>query len=267
MLPEEVLTYLPADRLVGQTLLCLDTVDSTNTELKRRAAQGAPDGLAVIADRQTGGRGRLGRSFVSVPEKGLYLSVLLRPRCAVAELTTLTAWAAVAVCDAIHSVCGVRPGIKWTNDLVLEGRKVCGILTELGTDPKTGAPDYVVLGIGVNLSQTAADFGPEVAPVAISLAQALGTAPDRAQLAAAILSALDGLYAAFPKERVAWLARYRANCITTGKPVRLLRPNGVQEAFAEAIDDDFALTVRLPDGRRETVSGGEVSVRGLFGYL
>lgn len=253
-------------RKVGGTLVCLDSVDSTNSEVKRRALDGAPDGLAVIAGQQTGGRGRRGRTFVSPADKGLYLSVLLRPQCPLEEVSTLTAWTAVAVCDAIQAVCGVRPGIKWTNDLVLEGRKVCGILTELGLEGETGALEYVVVGIGVNLTQTEADFGPEVAPVAISLEQALGRAPRRAELAAAILAALDDLYAAFPGAAADYLARYRADCLTVGRQVRLIRPGGVQDAFAEEIDDRFALVVRLPDGRRETVSSGEVSVRGLFGY-
>ena len=255
-----------AGRTVGGALVCLDCVDSTNSEVKRRALEGAPDGLAVIAGRQTGGRGRRGRCFVSPADKGLYLSVLLRPRCTLEQVTTLTAWTAVAVCDAIQGVCGVRPGIKWTNDLILDGRKVCGILTELGLEGETGALEYVVVGVGVNLTQTEEDFGPEVAPVAISLAQALGKAPRRAELAAALLIALDELYTSFPLRAADYLARYQADCVTTGKQVRLIRPGGEQEAFAEAVDDQFALVVRLPDGRRETVSSGEVSVRGLLGY-
>ena len=120
--------------------------------------------------------------------------------------------------------------------------------------------------MGINLTQTAADFGPEVAPVAVSLAQALGRAPRRAEMAAAVLAALDELYAAFPAERAAWLERYRADCLTLGRTVRLLRA-GEEEAFAEAVDDAFALVVRRADGSREAVSSGEVSVRGLLGYV
>ena len=164
------------NRQVGKALVCLDTVDSTNNEVKRRAVDAVPDGLAVVAAQQTGGRGRRGRTFVS-PPGGLYLSALLRPQCPLEQVSALTAWSAVAVCDAIQQVCGVRPGVKWPNDVILEGRKLCGILTELELEAETAALRYVVVGIGVNLSQTEADFGPEVAPVAISLAQALGTAP------------------------------------------------------------------------------------------
>ena len=254
-------------RTVGGTLVCLDSVDSTNTEVKRRALTGdAPDGLAVVAGEQTGGRGRRGRAFLSPAGKGLYLSVLLKPACPLEQVSTLTAWTAVAICDAIEDLCGVRPGIKWPNDVILDGRKLCGILTELELEGETAALRYVVVGAGLNLSQDEADFGPEVAPVAVSLKQALGTAPRRAEAAAALLQALDKMYAAFPAEKDAWLARYRADCLTLGRQVRLLRNGGEEEAFARAIDDDFALVVEHPDGRMETVSSGEVSVRGLLGY-
>ena len=270
-----------AGRRVGRALVCLETVDSTNDEVKRRALAGAADGLAVVAERpgggggagavgaerQTGGRGRRGRSFVSPAGQGLYLSVLLRPRCPLEEVSALTAWTAVAVCSAVERVCGVRPGIKWPNDVILDGRKLCGILTELELEAETAALRHVVVGVGINLTQTAADFGPEVAPVAVSLAQALGRAPRRAEMAAAVLVALDELYAAFPAERAAWLERYRADCLTLGRTVRLLRAGGEEEAFAEAVDDTFALVVRRADGSREAVSSGEVSVRGLLGYV
>ena len=258
--------YRPGRR-VGREIVCLETVDSTNAEAKRRAAGGAPDGLAVLAEGQTGGRGRRGRSFLSPAGKGLYLSVLLRPRCALEQVPALTAWTAAAVCGAVEGLCGLRPGIKWPNDVILEGRKLCGILTELELEADTGELGYVVVGLGLNVSQTKADFGPEVAPLAISLAQALGRAPRRAEAAAAVLDALDGMYAAFPEQREDWLACYRARCLTVGRPVRLLRSGVEEQAFAEEIDDDFALVVRHPDGRRETVSSGEVSVRGLLGYV
>ena len=256
-----------AGRVLGKELLCLDTVDSTNNEVKRRVVQGAPEGLTVIADQQTGGRGRRGRVFVS-PPGGLYVSVLLRPDAGLRELMWLTAWSGVALCDGIERCCGVRPGIKWTNDIILNGRKVCGILTELGMEGESARSQYVVVGAGINVSQTEADFGPEVAPVAISLAQALGTAPRRAELAASILTALDDMRAAFPHEKERYLEQYRKDCLTVGREVRILRGDGrTEEAVAEAIDEDFQLVVRFPDGRRETVNAGEVSVRGLLGYV
>ena len=253
-------------RRVGRTLVCLDTVDSTNNEVKRRAVETVPEGLGVVAASQTGGRGRRGRSFVS-PPGGLYLSALLRPNCPLKQVSALTAWSAVAVCDAVEQVCGLRPGIKWPNDVILEGRKLCGILTELELEGETAALRYVVAGIGVNLTQTEEDFGPEVAPVAISLAQALGKAPRRAELASALLDALDRLDRDFPGQWDRWLERYRADCITVGRPVKVLRGDGARTGTAVGVDDAFALVVEWDDGTRETLSSGEVSVRGLLGYV
>lgn len=255
-----------AGRVVGRELLCLDTVDSTNNEVKRRAVEGAPEGLTVLAGQQTGGRGRRGRVFVS-PPGGLYVSVLLRPDTGMRELMWLTAWSGVALCDGIERCCGIRPGIKWTNDIILDGRKVCGILTELGMEGESACSQYVVVGAGINVTQTEADFGPEVAPVAISLAQKLEHPPRRAELAAAVLTALDEMRAAFPHEKERYLEQYRRDCLTVGREVRLLRGDRVEEAIAEEIDEDFQLVVRFPDGRRETVYAGEVSVRGMLGYV
>lgn len=254
-------------RRVGGEIVCLDTVDSTNNEIKRRAVGEVPDGLTVVAGEQTGGRGRRGRSFVSPPGKGLYLSAALRPECPLAEVPALTAWSAVAVCDAIEAVCGIRPGIKWPNDVILGGRKLCGILTELELEAETAALRYVVVGIGVNVSQTEADFGPEVAPVAISLAQAFGKAPRRAEVARALLDSLDRLYAGFPRERALWLERYRADCLTVGQPIRVLFAAGEREGTALGVEEDFSLRVAWKDGGEEVISSGEVSVRGLLGYV
>ena len=252
--------------LVGRELLCLPTVDSTNSEVKRQALAGRAEGLAVFADGQTGGRGRRGREFESPSGKGLYCSVLLRPECTLDQLPQLTAWTAVAVCDGVEEVCGVRPGIKWTNDLVLEGRKLCGILTELGMEGESARLQYAVVGIGINVSQQAADFGPGAAPVAISLAQALGKAPRRTDLAVALLRALDNMYRDFPDRRDSWYERYRRDCLTLGKQVRVLRGSETFTGVAEELAGDFSLIVRREDGTRETVNAGDVSVRGLFGY-
>lgn len=255
------------DRRVGRELVCLEQVDSTNNEIKRRAVEEVPDGLTVVAGEQTGGRGRRGRSFVSPPGKGLYLSALLKPDCPLGEVPALTAWSAVAVCDAVEQVCGIRPGIKWPNDVILDGRKLCGILTELELEGETAALRYVVAGIGVNLTQTEEDFGPEVAPVAISLAQALGKAPRRAEMAAALLDALDKLDRDFPGQWDSWLERYRADCITVGRQIKVLRGQEERIGTAVGVDDTFALVVRWADGSEEALSSGEVSVRGLLGYV
>ena len=132
---------------VGGSLMCLETIDSTNTEAKRQAMAGAPDGLVIVSEEQTGGRGRRGRSFQSPKGKGLYLTALLRPRLDPSQVADITAWVAVAVCDGIQAACGVRPRIKWTNDIVLNGKKLAGILTELGLESESNALEYLVTGI------------------------------------------------------------------------------------------------------------------------
>lgn len=256
-----------AGRVVGRHVVCLESVDSTNSEVKRRAAGGAPEGLAVLAEEQTGGRGRRGNSFQSLRGKGLYCSVLLRPACSLEEVGQLTAWAAVAACRAIRDCCGAECGIKWTNDLILGGRKVCGILTELELEAESAAALSVVIGIGINVGQTAADFGPALSPLATSLTQELHRPIRRAELAVCLLRSLDGLYAAFPAGKPDYLEEYRRRCVTTGHEVSLLRCGTRQSAFAESVDDHFALVCRMPDGQRQTVTAGEVSVRGLLGYV
>ena len=252
---------------VGSRLLCLDTIDSTNTEAKRQAMNGAPEGLVVLSEEQTGGRGRRGRSFQSPKGKGLYLSVLLRPRLEPGQVGDFTAWAAVAVCDGIEAACGLRPRIKWTNDLVLNGKKLCGILTELGLESESNALDYLICGVGINVNQAPEDFQADVRPIAGSLAQALGRPVRRAHLAAEILRAFDRMYARFPQDKQAYLEQYRRDCLTPGNPVQLITPTARQEAIAVDIDDEFRLVVEYPDGRRAALSTGEVSVRGLYGYV
>ena len=254
-------------RQVGRKVLYYDRLDSTNNEIKRLSIDQVENGLAVIADCQTGGRGRRGRSFLSPAGKGLYLSVLMQPHCSVEELSMLTAWSAVALCRAVERACGVRPGIKWPNDLVLNRKKLCGILTELEWEAESGEFSCVIIGAGINVSQDEADFGPEVAPIAISLAQALGTAPDRTELAAQVIRSLNALYDDFPSQNAAYLDHFRRDCLTVGNPIKVISGAGERIGTATGISDDFGLTVRWEDGSTETLTSGEVSVRGLYDYV
>lgn len=248
-------------------LIVLPTVDSTNNYAKTLAISGSgfADGTAIAADEQTGGRGRLGRRFLSPRGEGVYLTLLWKPDREPAQVVNFTAYVAVAVCDGIEAACGVRPGIKWTNDIVLGHKKLCGILTEMAVEGETGALQYLLTGIGVNANQSG--FSPELHGIATSLALELGHPADRGKLCACLINALDAMYAAWLSGGGDYPQRYRDNCLTLGKPVRLLRGNRVEEAFAEDLDDELGLIVRHPDGRRETVTTGEVSVRGLFGYM
>ena len=241
------------------SILRCDEVDSTNNVCKTLAAQGA-DNTAVIARRQTAGKGRLGRSFLS-PEGGLYLSVLWRG-CPAGQLLTVTPLAAVAVCRAIQQVCGAVCGIKWCNDVVLNGKKLCGILTESSLRPDGGA-EWLVVGIGVNVAQTA--FPPDIADMAASLVmQGYSVSPDA--LAEVLLEQLTAMRQALPRPQ-AWREEYRRRCVNLGRPVRVLRGDASRQAAALDVDQQFGLTVRYENGETETVRSGEVSVRGLYGYI
>lgn len=164
----EIRRFLTAD---CPDLRCLAEIDSTNSYLKREALAGAPHGTAATAECQTAGRGRMTRGFRSPAGRGVYLSVLLRPQLPPEALLGVTGMTAVAVCAAVERTAGVRPKIKWTNDLVLHGKKLCGILTELAVEGETGLVQSLVIGAGVNVSHTPEDFGPEVSAMATSLAQ------------------------------------------------------------------------------------------------
>lgn len=263
----EIRPYLHTRHIAGH-LEVFQVIDSTNNYLKRKAQDGLPDGTAAVADQQTGGRGRLGRSFSSPEGKGIYYSVLLRPDVPPAEAVNLTAYVAVAVCNGIEAATGVRPQIKWTNDIVMGGHKVCGILTEMAIEGESAALQYIITGIGVNVNQTEEDWPEELREIAGSIAQAVGHPVQRGKLAACLLNALDQVYLDWRDgNRAAYLERYRKDCLTVGREVKLVRPTGEEVAAAIGIDDQFGLIVRHPDGREETITSGEVSVRGLYGYV
>ena len=229
------------------------------------AAMGAPHGTVVIADSQTGGRGRLGRSFHSPAGAGIYLSVVLRPNLLPQQLMHVTCAAAVAVCNAIEQAAGLRPGIKWTNDLVVNCKKLGGILTELSVQPNDFV-DYVVIGIGINCGQKATDFPPEIEGIATSLSLCTGKSVDRPRLAAAIIDSVAHMTEVLESPD-AYLPQYRADCITLGRDISLLRGDEVRYGKALDVDNNGALVVQFSDGHLETVSSGEVSVRGMYGYV
>lgn len=243
-----------------------DEIDSTNDHLKRIARQGAAHGTVVIADHQTGGHGRRGRTFLSPEGVGIYLSLLIRPNCSVNDLMHLTCATAVAMCEAVEEAAGFRPGIKWTNDLVHGKRKLGGILTELGFTPQ-GQVDYAIIGVGINCCQQEEDFHPEIRHMAGSLAMVTGTPIDRSRVAASMMDALYRMDQILLSRKEDILNRYRQNCITLNQEVSLVRGDEVRHGFALSVDEEGALVVRFADGHTEAVNSGEVSVRGMYGYL
>lgn len=264
---EQILAHLPGDHPWQNQIYWFDSIDSTNTRAKEMAAQGAPHGTVLIAGHQTAGRGRLGRSFQSPAGLGVYLSVILRPNCPPDQLMHLTCASAVAMCDAVAEVTDKRPGIKWTNDLVMEKRKIAGILTELSVNPKNGLVDYAIVGVGVNCSQKSEDFPPEIRGFAGSLSMVTGKEILPFRMAAAMINALCRMDRTLFSSLTPLMAQYRSDCITTGHDVSLVRGEDVRHGHAIGITDSGALVVRFADGHTEAVNSGEVSVRGLYGYV
>lgn len=244
----------------------LETIDSTNNRLKDLARKGAPHGIALCAEQQSGGRGRMGRCFLSPSGVGIYLSILLRPACRPEALMHLTCATAEYMCDALENAAGFRPEIKWANDLVYHKRKLCGILTELGLR-EDGSVDYAVIGIGVNCCQSANDFPPELRDTAASIAMVTGKQPSRERIAAAILDALHQMDSEMLSSQNAIMARYRRDCVTIGQEVSLVKGDTLRHGKALDVRDDGALIVEFSSGSQEAVSSGEVSVRGMYGYV
>lgn len=241
-------------------IIRVDSVPSTNDYIR----QFSEGGTIVLADNQTAGRGRQGRDFQSVPGAGIYFSMLLKPNVGLEQVFSFTPIAAQAVCDAIERLTGVRPKIKWINDILMDGRKICGILTELMLTPD-GSIDKVILGIGINVNQALEDFAPQLREIAGSIAMATGKRWNREELTTALIDTLDRRIADWEAGDVD-VAGYRADCATLGREVKVLRGKNERTGYAENIADDFSLVVRWPDGTTEQISSGEVSVRGLAGY-
>lgn len=233
-----------------------DTLESTNRTAKLLALEGAAHGTLVLAGGQTAGRGRLGRSFTSPAGKGVYCSVVLRPPLPAANAQTATIGAAVAVCRAVQMLCGLELAIKWVNDLYYKGKKVCGILTEAGTDLESGQLEWLVVGIGLNLTTSPADWPEELARTAGSLYPG-GPAPvSRAVLAGAIARELLSLCPAFD-----CLDEYRARCFVPGHWVTVCTGAETYAAKALSIDDAGRLVVEREGGRQVSLQHGEVSIR------
>ena len=244
----------------------LDQVGSTNDYLKQAAREGAPEGSVVLTEQQTNGHGRMGRTFLSPSGSGVYLSVLLRPQCKPTELLHLTCAVGVAMCDAVENATGFRPSIKWTNDLVAGKRKLGGILTEMGLSTQ-GEVSFAIAGIGINCTQEPEDFPPEIRSVATSLRMITGEEVSRERLAAAMMESLARMSHTLLTQKSSMLARYRKDCITLGKEISLVRGQEIRRGVALDIDEDGALIVELPDGTRQIVNSGEVSIRGMYGYV
>ena len=234
---------------------------STNLVLKDMAKQGAPHGSLCLCEKQTAGRGRMDRTWSSPEGQGVWLSVLLRPKMPAENAPVITFCCALAMAKAVRQVTGLDAQIKWPNDLVLRGKKLCGILLELGFDAQGY---YVVAGTGLNIRAGA--YPPELAHQATSIEEH-GAVPNRGAIVAKYLAALEDALAAVEQHGFAGIAEdFRRTCITLGSQVHVLGTDEQFTGVAEDIDDTGALLVRV-DGELRRVLAGDVSVRGVMGYV
>ena len=243
-------------REIGRELEIHDRLDSTNNRAKALAASGAKHGLTVIADSQSGGRGRLGRSFFSPEHSGLYMTCILRPECTPEKAGLLTSLAAVATAQAIEAAAETEVRIKWVNDLYIGDKKICGILSEAGLGMEAGRLEYAVVGIGVNVNRMV--FPAELRDIATSIGNETGRAPDRNRLAAEILNRLESLWGQL--ESGAFLAESRRRSNVIGRTVTVIEGGKTYSARALDIDDQGRLVIETGAGRT-CLNYGEVSLK------
>lgn len=261
---DELLIELEENRL-GDSIYYLQQVDSTNNYVKQLALDGAVEGTIVIAEQQTGGRGRLGRHWVSSPRTSIYMSMLLRPPIHPNEAAKITEITAAAVSNAITNVTGLEAGIKWPNDIILDNKKVCGILTEMSAELNNIS--YVIVGIGVNVNIDG--FSEEISNIATSIKRVLGVEVSRKDIVINIVKEFEKLYYDFidtgSLRRTVDICKKKS--VTLGRTVRVI--NKKETIIAKAIDitDNGELVIKKDDGEIINVISGEVSVRGIDSYV
>ena len=263
LLPEEIGQHLHT-RFVGRHICYQDTVTSTNEVLKKLAYTGAEDGTLCVAEEQTGGKGRLSRGWFSPYGKGLWFSVLLKPSFLPQEAPKMTLLAAVAVVRAIRECCGVEAMIKWPNDVLLDGRKMVGILTEMSAE--FGHINYLVVGIGINVCVPREMVPENLRDSAVSIADVAGHPIDRAALLGRVLDCMEEYYGTALREGFAPIFdKWREYSTTVGRMVKVISPDKTYIGTAVDIDPEGALLVRREDGSIERVLAGDVSIRPAHG--
>lgn len=249
----------------GREVVCLDVTDSTNIQARKLGEEGAPHGTLVVADKQEGGKGRRGRNWVSEPGVGIWMSVLMRPEISTLSVSMLTLVMAMATVKGIKEATGIESQIKWPNDLVVNKKKICGILTEMATEQMN--IKYVIAGTGINVCQES--FPEEIKDTATSLYLETGIRYDRAVIIEKTMEALEEYYEIFAKteDMSALMEEYNQKLVNLGNEVCVLAPTGDFRGISEGINETGGLIVRLPDGTKTEVISGEVSVRGVYGYV
>jgi BirA family biotin operon repressor/biotin-[acetyl-CoA-carboxylase] ligase len=259
---DDLSARLGKTRVIGREIHVFQETTSTNDVAARLARGGAAEGAVVFAESQTKGRGRLGRTWISPAGKGLWFTVLLRPNIPPQEATQLTVAAATAISRAIAQQTGLTPEIKWPNDILIRGRKLAGILTEMRAE--LDRVQEVLLGIGMDVNLEADDFYQALRPTVTSLRIETGQKVNRAELAVAVLRELDRDYQMVTEGQFDRLAeQWQQRCTTLGRQVVIRMGDRVIRGRAESLDDDGALLVRGTHGHLERIVGGDVTVEKL----
>ena len=259
LFPQEILSRLQT-RWLGHNICYRDSIDSTNTLAKGLANEGCPNGLVVVAEEQGAGKGRLSRGWISPYAKGIWFSVVLKPPFLPQEASKCTLLAAVAVVKAVNKIAGVHAAIKWPNDILLMGRKLVGILTEMNAE--FGHINYVVIGTGINTNATPDDYPEDVKDIAVSVADAATEQFTRVDLLCDIFKNMEDLYEKALLDGFApILEEWRKYSCTLGQEVKVMAPDCTYFGKAEDIDEDGLLIVRKVDGTLEKVMAGDVSIR------
>ena len=246
-------------KILGSDIKYFTTTDSTNNQAKKLAMDGAVDGTIVISEEQNGGRGRLSRSFFCPKYKGIWFSVILRPDFLPQEAPKCTLLAAVAVTKAIYDVTGVKVGIKWPNDILYNGKKLVGILTEMSAEMER--INYIVLGIGIDVNISVEETPEDIRDIMTSLSQITGKKVSRLELLNKLLYHLEQLYIMAQKQSFApILDEWRKYSITLNQEIKVISGNDVTYGEAVDIDDDGALLVKI-NGQIKRVLAGDVSIR------
>ncbi len=250
---------------IGHPFFHMEEVDSTNEAAKRFANQGVESGALIVAEKQTAGKGRRGRSWSNTAGESLQMSLLLRPELTPKEASGLTLAAALAVSRAVESLPGsLRPQIKWPNDVIVGTKKICGILVELLLDSDQSS---VIIGIGVNVNNSV--FPGELREKATSLKLATGGQIDRESLMEKIWQEFEAIYEQYllTKDMSGLKADYEQRLVNIGRQVCVSYGNESLEGVAEGIDVEGHLLLRAKDGGLRHIEAGEVSVRGIYGYV
>ncbi len=254
----DLIAPLLTTKEIGRNMQVFSEIDSTNTAAKKLASERVPDGTVIIADKQTEGRGRMGRSFESPSGTGIYMSLVLYPKFGLECAPLITSAAACAVAEAIDEVCGCDVSIKWVNDLYLNGRKICGILTEASLGLEMKNLDHAVIGIGVNVRSVRNVFGEELGNIATSIEDETGVKADRNVLCGAMLNKLEH-YLGMVESRE-FLNEYRRRELLTGNTITANVGGNTLTGMAMGIDDNANLIIKLPDGKLKKLSSGEASL-------